>query len=548
MPTSKEIDQLKSLIEEDAFDEVIEILKELDLGPHSQSFSSLKGSYNEFTKTKIAGTWSEEEKTRQGNDIRQRFLTFMSTIHIDTQNNKFGSLQISLALSEEDIRTYLKNVLGDGYCIGDKIHESDRSIIFKVTYNSKVTTPGSFRKIKVLKPFSILDHENFSDLHYDGQNVDSLGKIQGMTTIHSIHTQTYPWFFVMEYIKGRTIKDHIDASMVWRIDEVIKILVNLMETVENIHDKRICHGYLRPHKIILDKEHGNSPIISPFRSGSYFAKRTFDRIYENCLYMSPEELSTGIATKKSDQFSIGLIAYELLEGKPLFGVPLSEGNAKDSDKGSTIEVIKIRIKHQEFLKKNKRKKPEERISYLSTLDIRKDCPKGLVTILDRLLQYDPADRYESIEEAKDELKDISTKKYQLKASLRKVNKSYERCRRNPKFMVDFYDNLTEKLDPNKAIFKDTNLESQYDKLDMVINRLINISALKHKDIDKAMFHLAEKHAVKWGIMRGSYSLFTQKLLNSIKKFDEEDWDEELEMEWSKVLEHGTKLMEKHARV
>ena len=80
-------------------------------------------------------------------------------------------------------------------------------------------------------------------------------------------------------------------------------------------------------------------------------------------YMSPEQCRTGEVTWRSDQYSLGIVAYEMVAGK----VPFD---------GPTLAVLNAQA--------------HEAVPPL--IDRRPDCPEDLALAIGRMLEKDPADR------------------------------------------------------------------------------------------------------------------------------------------------------------
>ncbi len=256
-------------------------------------------------------------------------------------NNELVSNSIKLFKSNEALLAYLRDKYKNKYDIIEKpIHLGDRSIIYKAKLKRGGVTTNIYRAIKVIKPISIVIEDNPIELHPDIENIEKFVGDGIIKVITPPDFNKFPWVFEMEFIEGYTIQKCFEVKAMWSEEEVVEIIVDILKIVNHLHKNNNVHGNLRPNEIILNKKEENKPVISPFRivRNNFYYRRTPERIKENCRYMSPEELDGNDATQKSDQFAIGLIAFEMLnKGNHLF-------------KGENIlEIIGDRILHKELV-------------------------------------------------------------------------------------------------------------------------------------------------------------------------------------------------------
>lgn len=123
-------------------------------------------------------------------------------------------------------------------------------------------------------------------------------------------------YLVMEYIEGQTLKEFIVSKGPLSPEVAVPIMRQLVAAISNAHYNGIIHRDIKPQNILMDKE-GNVKItdfgIAMALSATAYTKT--NSVLGTVHYLSPEQARGGMATKKSDIYSLGIVFYELLAGK-----------------------------------------------------------------------------------------------------------------------------------------------------------------------------------------------------------------------------------------
>src|SRR5688500_9872465 len=132
-------------------------------------------------------------------------------------------------------------------------------------------------------------------------------------------------YLVMEFIRGKELKNFFDASERFDIKEAVRIMCELLDALDFAHNAGIIHRDIKPANVMLDAQartkltdFGVARVQDTDRTQ---AERTqAGTMVGTPAYMSPEQITGGTIDKRSDVFSAGIILYQFLTGeKPFTG-------------------------------------------------------------------------------------------------------------------------------------------------------------------------------------------------------------------------------------
>lgn len=174
-------------------------------------------------------------------------------------------------------------------------------------------------------------------------------------------------YIVMEYVPGPPLTNYI-GSKEFSFDEKVKIIANMAEAIECIHDCGILHRDIKPSNILVN-ENDKSVKITDFGISSLLDQNytSTENLRGTPAYMAPECFdSTDKICKASDIFSLGVLAYELLTGiRPFYGENISEimhSVKNDTPPAPQMIIPEIPDRIQETIHGMLKKVPEKRLS------------------------------------------------------------------------------------------------------------------------------------------------------------------------------------------
>lgn len=258
----------------------------------------------------------------------------------------------------------------DGYKVSKVIHASIRSHLYLVEQESDPIP-------KILK----VPSENFADdiLYLQGFMREAwIGERvnhRNVMKVQSAAPNSRFLYHVCEYIEGQTLGEWIHDNPNPSIAQVREILEQVIMALRTFQRLDLVHRDLKPDNIMIDAygkvtliDYGTVLVASLEENSNNVA----ESVPQGSLnYIAPETLLTMHADHKSDLFSLGVIAYEMLCGslpyKPMVRAEVTFNN------------------YNEF-------------TYKSIKHLRNDLPLWLDLALKKATQADPALRYQAFSE------------------------------------------------------------------------------------------------------------------------------------------------------
>ena len=126
-------------------------------------------------------------------------------------------------------------------------------------------------------------------------------------------------YIVMEYVRGRTLKQLISQRGALNCDEAVNIMMQLTSAVQHAHENHIIHRDIKPQNVLV-KDDGTVKITD---FGIALAHDAVQLTQSNAVlgsahYLAPETTRGETPTNQVDIYALGIVFYELLTGSVPF--------------------------------------------------------------------------------------------------------------------------------------------------------------------------------------------------------------------------------------
>ncbi len=235
-----------------------------------------------------------------------------------------------------------------------------------IVYKTKDATLDRFVALKFLPPELTRDDDVRERFIQEARTAAALNH-PNITVIHEIDEDEGQIFIAMEYIEGNSLKDRIKSGFL-TLDKAVDIVSQVASGLQEAHEKGIIHRDIKPANIMLT-EKGQAKIVDfgiAKLAGQVRLTRTGATI-GTVAYMSPEQAKGDEVDHRSDIWSMGVVLYEMLTGRLPF-------------KGDHEQTMIYSILNADPV---------------SPKEYREELSDQLSAVVEKALQKDPADRYQS---------------------------------------------------------------------------------------------------------------------------------------------------------
>jgi serine/threonine protein kinase len=274
-----------------------------------------------------------------------------------------GASTLLLGAADDALLAEVRHALSGEYDIDREVGRGAMAVVYRAT------EAGLGRRValKVLPPQMTLNQEMTERFKREARLAASLDHPNIIPVYREGQAGRF-LFMTMKFIEGRSLSDIIEAQGPLPVSVVLHILRSATSALAYAHDRGIVHRDIKSANILID--HDGRVVVTDFgiaravEDGSLTSTGT---MVGTPYFMSPEQCAARRIGPQSDQYSLGVVGFQMLTGSVPFQAETLPG-----------------IMHHHF--------------YTQVPDIgsaRLDTPAALRELIDRTLAKKPEHRFAS---------------------------------------------------------------------------------------------------------------------------------------------------------
>jgi serine/threonine-protein kinase len=181
----------------------------------------------------------------------------------------------------------------------------ERQVAVKVLREAIAAALGRDRFLREIRIVANLQHPHILPLHDSGEADGFL-------------------YYVMPYVAGESLRARLDRDHELPVPEAARLLAEVADALAYAHRNGVVHRDIKPENIMLSGRHalvmdfGIAKAVSD-ASNTADKRTTAGLALGTPFYMAPEQaMGDPHVDHRADVYAVGILAYELLTGKPPF--------------------------------------------------------------------------------------------------------------------------------------------------------------------------------------------------------------------------------------
>ncbi len=206
---------------------------------------------------------------------------------------------------------YIGKLLDNRYEILEVIGTGGMAVVYK----ARCHRLNRLVAIKILKDDYLEDEDFRRRFHSESQAVAMLSH-PNIVSVYDVSTSVSVDYIVMELIEGISLKQYMEKKGVLNWKETLHFAMQIGKALEHAHSRGIVHRDIKPHNVMVLKN--GSVKVTDFGIARLMSKS--NTLTKEALgsvhYISPEQAKGGQVDDRSDIYSLGVVMYEMMSGRP----------------------------------------------------------------------------------------------------------------------------------------------------------------------------------------------------------------------------------------
>ena len=266
--------------------------------------------------------------------------------------------------------TWIGKTIGGRYQIEELIGQGGMSAVYKAT------DPNLRRAVavKIIHPHLSGDPEFVRRFEEEAAAVAQLRQ-PNIIQVYDFNHDGNTYFIVFEFIPGESLQSYLkrlnETDRLMPYPEAIDTVAKVADALEYAHEQGLIHRDVKPANVMINVR--QEPILMDFGIAKIVGgtqHTATGAVLGTARYMSPEQIKGQQIDARTDIYSLGVMLYEILGGRPPY----------EADSAMTLMMMHI----------------QDPIPDLGQL--RPDVPPGLTAVTYKALAKERSDRYQTAAE------------------------------------------------------------------------------------------------------------------------------------------------------
>ena len=206
---------------------------------------------------------------------------------------------------------YIGRLLDNRYEILEIIGTGGMAVVYK----ARCHRLNRLVAIKILKDEFSSDEEFVRRFNAEGEAVAMLSH-PNIVQVYDVSSTGSANFIVMELVDGISLKQYMGKKGVLNWKETLHFAMQIAKGLEHAHSRGIVHRDIKPHNVMVLKngsvkvmDFGIARVMSRTNT---LTKEALGSVH----YISPEQAKGGWVDNRSDLYSLSVVMYEMMAGRP----------------------------------------------------------------------------------------------------------------------------------------------------------------------------------------------------------------------------------------
>lgn len=209
------------------------------------------------------------------------------------------------------MNSYIGQLLDNRYELLEVIGTGGMAVVYK----ARCHRLNRFVAVKVLKDEYSGDEDFRRRFRAEGEAVAMLSH-PNIVQVFDVSATDEANYIVMELIDGISLKQYMEVKGVLNWKETLHFATQIAKGLEHAHSRGIVHRDIKPHNVMVLKNGSvkvmDFGIAQVMNKSSTLTKEALGSVH----YISPEQAKGSFTDNRSDLYSLGVVMYEMMAGRP----------------------------------------------------------------------------------------------------------------------------------------------------------------------------------------------------------------------------------------